>query len=347
MPTPTLIQPRDIVLQTLRFEQPETCPYYIWVDADMVGPLAERYGANEFIGPPDGTRTLASSYTVMTEISPLTVWDDGDCYIDEYGVKYRRGAALHVERPALPEPSLSGYQFPNLSTDPHFEALGEWFQLNDRRFRIIQLGMMFFERTWGMRGMENIFMDLYEHPGFVEELMEGLEAVCLQVIERLLRDYGDQIDAIGLSDDYGTQRGLMISPDHWRRFIKPHLRRMYERIRGAGKFVYMHSCGHVLPVIADLIEVGGDILQPIQPEAMDVFEVKRRFGRDLCLMGGISTQRTLPYGTPEQIRAEVRRCLQDLGAGGGYVMAPAKAIMPGVPIENAAALIDSFVNQDA
>ena len=346
MPTTTATRPRDVVLRTMRFEQPETCPYYIWVDRDMVGPLADHYGADQFVGPPDGTQTFTGSYTVMTEIMALPVWDSGDCYIDDYGVKYRRGSILHVEQPALSEPSLKGYQFPDLSTDRHFAGLDQWLELHAQRFRIVQLGMMFFERTWGMRGMDNIFIDMYEHPDFVEELLDGLEAVCLQVIERLLRDYGDRIDAIGLSDDYGGQDRPLISPKLWRRFIKPHLRRMYDRIRGAGKFVYMHSCGHVLPLIPDLIEVGGNILQPLQPEAMDVFEVKRRFGRDLCLMGGISTQRTLPLGTPEQVRAEVRRCLQHLGTGGGYVMAPAKCILPDVPVENAIALIDSFVNQD-
>ena len=312
----------------------------------MVEALAAHYGADRIIGPPDETPTLADSCTAMREVAARPVWEAGDCFTDDYGVSYRRGAALHVERPALSAPSLKGYQFPDLSTDRHFAGLDQWLRQHARRFRIIQLGMMFFERTWGMRGMEKIFMDMHEHPRFVEELMESLEAVCLQVIERLLRDHGDQIDAIGLSEDYGTQHSLMISPDHWRRFIKPHLRRMYERIRSAGKFVYVHSCGHVLPVIPELIEVGANILQPLQPEAMDVFEVKRRFGRDLCLMGGISTQKTLPYGTPEEIRAEVRQCRQHLGAGGGYVMAPAKAIMPGVPIENAVALIDSIVDQN-
>jgi len=87
------------------------------------------------------------------------------------------------------------------------------------------------------------------------------------------------------------------------------------------------------------------MLQPIQPEAMDIFEVKRRFGKDLCLMGGISTQHTLHQGTPDDVRREVRACLKDMAAGGGYVMAPAKAILPGVPVENAAALIDAFLKQ--
>ncbi len=336
---------RAIVHQSLRFEQPEVCPYYIWVDPDMVPPLAEHYGAERFIGPAGGMKSFIGSYTVMREVTARPVVDNGDRFVDEFGVEFRRGSTLHVERPALSEPTLKGYEFPDLTSDAHFEGLGEWLEANADRFRIVQLGMLFFERTWFLRGMENILMDLHLHPLFVEELLEGLEAVCLRVIDRLLRDYGERIDAIGLSEDYGTQKSLLLSPRHWRQFIKPHLARMCDRIHAGGKPVYIHSCGHVMPIIPDLVEVGVNCLQPLQPEAMDIFEIKRRFGRDLCLFGGISTQRTLPAGTAEDVRREVQACLTHMAAGGGYVMAPAKPIMPGVPLENAIALIDAFVDQ--
>jgi uroporphyrinogen decarboxylase len=98
--------------------------------------------------------------------------------------------------------------------------------------------------------------------------------------------------------------------------------------------------------LPDLIELGVDILQPIQPEAMDIFDLKQQFGRDICFAGGISTQRTLPYGSTEDVRSEVNNCLLKMAKGGGYIMAPAKAIMPGVPLENAAALINAFVRQE-
>lgn len=336
---------RDIVYQTLLFEQPDVCPYYIWVDREMVPPLAEHYGAEQFIGPSDGTKTFVGSYTVMKEVFAQPVVDSGDRFTDEFGVEFRRGTTLHVERPALSEPSLKNYGFPDLTTDEHFEGMDEWLETNAARFKIVQLGMLFFERTWYMRGMENIMMDLHLHPRFVEELLERLEAICTGVIDRLLRDYGDRIDAIGLSEDYGAQRSLLISPQHWRTFIKPHLARICERIHDGGKLVYLHSCGHVTPIIPDLVEVGVNFLQPIQPEAMDIFELKRDFGRDLCLMGGISTQHTLATGTVEDVRKEVRDCLTHMAAGGGYVMAPAKPILPGVPLENAIALIDAFVDQ--
>ena len=339
------LRPRDIVFRALRFEESATCPYYVWVDAAMVGPLSDVYGPERFLGPAGGTRTFDGSFTAMTEIRALPVWEEGEFYRDEYGTRIRSGSIMHVEEPALAGPSLTGYEFPDLTTDAHVAHLDDWADANAARFRIVQLGIMFWERTWFMRGMQNIMMDLHMNPDFVEELLDGLELVCNGIIDRLLSDYGDRVDAIGFSEDYGTETSLMMSPDTWRRFVKPRLARMCGRISKGGKKVYLHSCGHVRPLIPDLVDVGVDMLQPLQPEAMDIFEIKRSFGRELCLVGGISTQETLPFGTPRDVRREVTTCLERMAPGGGYIMAPAKAIMAGVPLENARALIDAFLEQ--
>ncbi|MBM4459561.1 MAG: hypothetical protein FJ011_17680 [Chloroflexi bacterium] len=331
--------PRCRVLQALRFEQPDICPYYIWVDPEMMAPLARRYGVA------DVKASVICDHQVMREIAPLRQALSADVFRDDFGAVWQQAAEMHVTQPTLAEPSLKGYVFPDLTTDAHFAGLGEWLDANWDRFKIVQLGMLFWERTWAMRGMADIMMDLYDAPTFVAELMEGLEGVCNAVIDRLVRDYGDRIDAIGFSDDMGTQRGLQMSPQTWRRFLKPGQKRMYDRIRSAGKVVYLHSCGDVQPIVGELVEMGVNMLQPIQPEAMDIFAVKREFGRRLCFAGGISTQQTLPFGTPAQVRAEVKACIEVMGRGGGYVIAPAKPILPGVPIENAAALIDAIVGQ--
>ncbi len=341
-----MLKAREAVYQSLKFQQPDVCPYYIWIDKEMVGPLSEIYGPESFIGPEGGTKTFSGSYTAWTEILALPVSDSGNRYTDEFGADFIRGSTLHLDRPALAGPSVKGYEFPDLTTDKHFEAFDAWLKANPERFKIVQLGMLFWERTWFMRGMENIMMDIHLNPKFVGELLDGLQSVCLKIIDRLLKDYGDEIDGIGLSEDYGTEKNLMINPNKWREFIKPRLAQICERIRTAGKAVYIHSCGHVRPVIPDLVEIGVNMLQPLQPEAMDIFEIKREFGKDLCLMGGICTQRTLPYGSVEDVRSEVQACLKHMAAGGGYVMAPAKPILPGVPLENARALIDAFVNQE-
>ena len=331
--------PRDRVLTALRFEQPDFCPYYIWVDPEMMAPLASAYGVR------DVKEAIIYDHQVMREVSPLRRRLSPTSFIDDFGAVWSEAAEIYVTRPALSQPSLKGFTFPDLTTDAHFAGLGEWLDANRDRFKVIQLGMLFWERTWAMRGMENIMMDLYDSPAFVDELLDGLESVCCSVIDRLVRDYGDGVDAIGFSEDMGTQRGLMMSPQTWRRFLKPHQKRMYDRIRAAGKVVYLHSCGDIQPIVGELIDMGVQMLQPIQPEAMDIFALKRNFGRHLCFAGGISTQQTLPYGTPQQIRDEVRTCIEVMGESGGYVMAPAKPILPGVPIQNAVALIDAIVEQ--
>jgi uroporphyrinogen decarboxylase len=331
--------PRDRVLQALRFEQPNICPYYIWVDPEMMAPLGRYYGVA------DVKASVIRDHQVMREVAPLRRRLSANSFQDDFGAVWQEAAEIYVTQPALGEPSLQGYRFPDLTTDAHFAGLDEWLDANSDRFKIVQLGMLFWERTWAMRGMANIMVDFYEAPAFVDQLMDGLEAICSAVIDRLVRDYGDKVDAIGFSEDLGTQRGLMMSPQTWRRFLKPHSKRMYERIRAAGKVVYMHSCGDVQPIVGELIDIGVNMLQPIQPEAMDIFALKREFGRNLCFAGGLSTQQTLPYGTPQEVRDEVLRCIEVMGKGGGYVCAPAKPILPGVPIENAAALIDTLVGQ--
>jgi uroporphyrinogen decarboxylase len=331
--------PRDRVLQTLRFEQPDKCPYYIWVDPEVAPVLSRHYGVA------DVKATVIRDHQVMREVMSLRRRLSPTSFVDDFGATWQEAAEMYVIKPALAAPTLKGYTFPDLTTDAHFAGLSEWLDANWDRFKIVQLGILFWERTWAMRTMTNIMMDMYDAPTFVDELMAGLEHVCTGVIDRLVRDFGDRIDAIGFSEDMGTQRGLMFSPQMWRRFFKPGQKRMYDRIRSAGKVVYLHSCGSVEPIIGELIEIGVNMLQPIQPEAMDIFALKKRYGRRICFAGGVSTQQTLPYGTPEQVRAEVRRCLDVMGKGGGYVIAPAKPILPGVPIENAVALFDAIVGQ--
>lgn len=337
-------QLRDIVFETLNFTQPAACPYYCWIDDAMIPPLVAHYGEEQFVGVAGAYRTLAGSYTTMTEIKAHPVEERGELFVDEYGVTLR-SSFPHVERPALLSPSLDGYTFPDLTTNEHYDHLDAWIASHAKRYRIVQLGTLFFERGWWMRGMENFFMDLHTEPIFCEKLLDGLMEVCLGVVDRLNADYGDRIDAIGMSEDYGTERSLMINPDIWRRFIRPRIARIAERIHQGGKHVYIHSCGHITEVIPDLIDIGVDMLQPIQPEAMNIFELKKEFGRDICLVGGISTQNTLPFGTPQDVRDEVSKCLDIMADGGGYIMAPAKAIMSGVPVANAVALFDSFTNQ--
>jgi len=122
--------------------------------------------------------------------------------------------------------------------------------------------------------------------------------------------------------------------------------RLYDTVHAAGKLAFQHTCGNVLPIVPDLIDIGLDCLQSLQPEAMPVYELKQRYGRDLVLWGGLGTQELLPFGTPEAIRNEARRLKRELGRGGGYIFSSSKPIMSDVPIANAVALIEESVKAE-
>ncbi|HOK80343.1 MAG TPA: uroporphyrinogen decarboxylase family protein [bacterium] len=330
---------RNRVYTALSFKEPDICPYYIWIDPEMLESLINHYNN------PELKKNYIYDHTVMIEITAEQCVQSDGTSRDEFGTIWQKGNILHVVKPALTEPSLTGYKFPDLSTFSHYAHIENWLKEYHDRFKIVQLGLLFFERTWAMRGFQEIMTDFCEHSRFVEELLDSLAELSVRIIDKLIELYGNSIDAIGFSDDYGGEHTMLLSPAMWRKFIKPRIQKMYSRIKKAGKKVYLHSCGHISPIIPDLIEVGVDILQPIQPETMDIFALKRDFGRDLCFAGGISTQKTLPFGTPEQVRDEVNRCLEIMGKDGGYIIAPAKPILPGVPVPNAVSLIESIVNQ--
>jgi len=267
----------------------------------------------------------------------------GPTIADEFGVVWStndidRGSPVTDNASlALSAPDLRGYRFPDPAAAYRFEHLALWCSANREHFTIIWVGDLW-ERATFMRGMENILLDVAINPEFVRDLLRRLADCILQTMEILFARF--EFDAIALSDDYGTQRSMLISPDCWRALIRPLLAEIVGAAKRRGRIAFLHSCGNVEPIIPDLIDLGLDILHPIQPEAMDILALKRQFGRDLTFCGGLRTQDLLPRGTPDQIRDEVRRLKRDMGAGGGYILEPGITVQADVPLENMLAMID-------
>lgn len=332
-------QPRDFVLKAIQHQETDFCPYVIWVkDANLKTRLAEHYQVRNIFEDVICNHIEFCGH-IKAAVTPLA---DGS-YRDEFGTILDIGSSIpHVIQPALSQPSLAGYTFPYLATDAHFARIPGYIQQFPDRFRIVQLLELFFERAWNMRGMQEFMMDIASEPVFVENLLDRLLETMLDCIDKTMQDYGDAVDAIGWTDDYGGQTNLMISPRSWRKLFKPRLAILSERIRQSGKSVFFHSCGNIEAILPDLIEIGVDILNPIQPESMDIFKLKREYGKDICFFGGLGTQHTLIHGNPQEVRTEVITCMQEMRKGGGFVIAPAKEIMSNIPIENAIALIDSL-----
>ena len=328
---------RDWILTTISHKEPWAVPYNFSFSPRALAALQEHYGTDdvkEAIGVP--IRTVSCKSIKPMYASPA---EHGQTIQDEFGVVW---TTTDIDRgsptgPALDGPDLSGYSFPDPAAEYRFEHLGEWCRANRHHFTIVWAGDLW-ERATFMRGMENILKDVALRTTFVQALLRGIADYVLRTMEILLERF--EFDAIALSDDYGTQRAMLISPDHWRRLIRPLLAEIFALAKKHGRVAFLHSCGNIMPIVGDLIDIGLDILHPIQPEAMDILELKRRFGQALTFCGGLRTQDLLPTGTPQQIRDEVRRLKEDMGAGGGYILEPGITLQADVPLDNMLAMIE-------
>jgi uroporphyrinogen decarboxylase len=207
-------------------------------------------------------------------------------------------------------------------------------------FRIAGFGELYFERMFQMRGFENILMDMITEKRFVEGLMDRITELNLAFLEV---NASLPVDALMTSDDWGDQRGIIVGPERWRELFKPRVAKVWAAAHAHGKIVIHHTCGNVSDIIPDLIEIGLNVLESVQPEAMDVCGLKKGYGKDLTFWGGLGSQSIIPFGTPEEIRAQVSRLCRALGKEGGYILAPAKPLQPETPTENA---VEAFLDQE-
>lgn len=196
-----------------------------------------------------------------------------------------------------------------------------------------------FEKANAARGIENSLADMAGEPEFARRLLTRIVDKNMTYLEDLLA--ATEIDGVLLGSDWGTQRGLMMSPTVWDEMIRPGEQREYDLIKAHGRDVWIHSCGNIEALIPTLIEMGVDVLNPIQPEAMDISKLKAEYGDRLTFWGGVSTQQVLPYGTPDEVRCETRRVRDVMSRNGGYILAPSQAIQADVPVENMIALIET------
>lgn len=262
-----------------------------------------------------------------------------DRYRDVFGVVWDRSVDKDigiVKGYVLPEPTLRGYDFPDPLNSSFFADIPEKLSRHGDCFRLFKIGFSLYERAWTLRGMENLMMDFLDHPDFVRRLLRSIADYNIAHFTEALKY---DIDAVYFGDDWGQQLGLQMGPKLWRQFIFPELKRMYSLVRDSGKCVFIHSCGKVDELFDDLIGIGLNCFNPFQPEVMDVFDILKKYRGRLAFHGGLSTQRTLPYGSVEDVRTATRKLLE-AGAAGGYVFAPAHAVEGDVSLENMLAFIE-------
>ncbi len=333
---------RERVLATLNHQQPDKVPYQIGFTQRAHAKMVE------FYGDPDFASKLGNCLTGLG-CEPANGWKEvePDIWEDQFGVRWDRTIDKDVgtvcNRVITPK-NLNDYQFPDPDDPSRYAGYAEALQdgREKDRFVIVDMSFSLFERAWTLAGMKDLLMAMVADKQFVHKLLDRLLEFNLRVIENAC---SYDVDAMQFGDDWGMQTGLLMGPKLWREFVKPRIEQMYALTKSKGKFVFIHSCGKVDAIFQDLIECGVDVFNPFQPEAMDVFDIKRQYGDSLSFYGGISTQRTLPYGTVDQVRDEVERLLEVVGRNGGYIAAPAHAIPGDAKPENVAAMIEVLQNQ--
>ena len=363
---------RERVLCALDHREPDRVPIFFGTSGatTMLAPGYERLKA--YLGIERETTVFwrGLQYVLMDEEALLWSGSDGrplipgpapstlardlsaDAYIDGWGCLWeRRPGSLYYEVMDSPIRTatlddLDRIPWPELAHPSRFVGLRQRAKaIQEAGYAVVALsGVTPFEQSYLLRGVEQWLLDLAADPDFALALMRKTTDLMKAAVIQLLEEVGDAIDVLITGDDLGTQNSTLISPAMYRRLIKPfHIELMSEIKRRTRAKVFYHSDGNIISLLPDLIEIGVDLLNPVQVNAGDMGDtarLKREFGDRLSFCGAIDTGWVLPNGAPDDVRAEVRRRIKDLAPGGGYILASVHCIQPDVPLANVIAMLD-------
>ncbi len=359
------MKPRDRVQTALNHETPDRCPMQISFTPEFASRLKTDMGlAEEDLHNPHGG---GNTYRIEREIGEdmlLTSigWANayyrdeytktGLTYTDEWGITWQ-SVAYHtpfgvghytemVGHPLAADSAIEGYKAPDADRpELYSEAERVLREFKDEYWIVGVTVTTIFETAWALRGYEQMLVDFIENPDLAERILEFPLRHHLKAAERLT-EMG--VDMIWIGDDVGAQKGMIISPATWRRFLRPRMAEFISRIKTINprlKVAY-HSDGYILPIVTDLIDIGVDVLNPIQPRSMDPAEIKRRFGDRLSFWGTIDEQHTLPFASPEEVAREVRERIHTVGRGGGLILGPTHHVQLDTPMANFWAMVKTI-----
>ena len=336
---------KERVIAQINHEETDRVPYHLMFDpgSNIEERLDKFYGNNSWRDRVDN-----AIYQLPLPSTGINLDLGLEKYTDAYGSEWRLDLRpFALEKPALTQPSLEGYTFPKVSDlfDEGFEANAlRLIEEQKNSFVVAAYGFGLFERSWVLRGFENVLMDVVANLDFYEELLDKLLDHQLEILERLLLL---PVDGIWFFDDWGFQQGVLIGADRWRKLFKPRYEKLYRRTHESGKYVLSHCCGAIEKILPDVIEIGLDVYQSVQPEARNnnPYDLKQKYGDKITFWGGLGSQNMIPFGSPAEIKEEVRHLCRDMSKGGGYILGPAKEIQPETPDVNVAAVVEAFLEQ--
>ena len=351
---------RDRVLAALNHEIPDRCPMQISFTPEFAARLLKEMnlGSGKLHNPHGGGNTYELERALDQDMLLTSVgwansyYQDADDYVDEWGIGWKSikyttpyGDGHYTEfchHPLAEDNAVDSYQPP----DPHRPELyheAEWVLQNfkDEYWIVGVTVTTMFETAWALRGYEKMLIDLALNPDLAQRIIDIPYQYHLEAAKKLTQM---GVDMIWIGDDIGAQNAMIISPRMWRKFLKPRLATFIAELKAINPQVKVayHSDGSIYPIIPDLIEIGLDVLNPIQPASMDPARLKREYGDKLCFWGSIDEQHTLPFGSAEDVAAEVQTRLETLGKQGGLIIGPTHHVQLDTPMENFWAMVKAI-----
>ncbi len=356
---------RDRVAMALARELPDRCPMQVSFTPEFSGRLREDLTARGILEadgdpahPADRGTALeleraAGSDLVLTWVGYASgTQPDEDEFTDRFGISWRRvayntryGIGHYTEmvgHPLADDAAIEGYSWPD-PDQPGLYADAERVvrEYGDEYWIVGVVVTTIWEAAWALRGYEHLLMDFVTDPDLADRVLEIPFRYHLKAAEHLARR---GVDMIWTGDDLGAQHSMLFSPATWRRFLKPRMAELISRIKAINPNVLVayHSDGDIHEVIPELIEIGIDVLNPVQPASMDPAALKRQYGDRLLFWGSIDEQQTLPFGTSDDVRAETRQRIETIGEGGGLILGPTHFVQLDTSLDNYWAMVDTI-----
>ena len=357
-----ILKHRERVIAALNHEQPDRCPMQISFTPEFADRLRKEIGSDlgKTHNPHGGGNTYELERYLDEDLLLTSVgwansyYQSDEAYSDEWGIgwdlfeyetKFGKGKYTEIVKNPLAEDSaIDSYQPPDPNRDELYDEAGRVIKDFKDEYWIVGVTVTtIWETAWALRGLEKMLMDLVLNPDLANRILDIPYQYHLTAAKRLTQM---GVDMIWIGDDVSTQKGMLISPDMWRQLFKPRMASFIAALKEINPEVKVayHCDGNLYQIIPDLIEIGLDVLNPIQPACIDPAKIKQEFGDKLCFWGTIDEQHTLPFGSAADVENEVKERLATIGKNGGLILGPTHHVQLDTPMENFRAMVNTIIN---